>query len=85
MLEKESEPEKLRERDRLVLEAEPETKTPRKRTLKLWEPFYLSLIIYLPQLILNSFLQRDNFRLLITFGSLKIPIKTDIPFSSGNF
>ena len=36
-------------------EAEPETKKPRKKSLRLQEPFYLSLIICLPQLILKSY------------------------------
>ena len=32
-----------RERDEIALEAEPETKKKPRKSLKLWEPFYLSL------------------------------------------
>lgn len=68
----------------MVSEAELETKKPRKKTLKLWKLFYLSLIAFLLQLTLKSFLQRC-IRQQIMFKSLKIPIKIGRPFSSGNF
>ena len=44
-----------RERDRMMAEAEPKTRKRRKRNPRLWEPFYLSLIISLYQLILKSY------------------------------
>lgn len=31
----------LRAGDRMLLEVEPRTKQPRKKSLRLWEPFYL--------------------------------------------
>ena len=43
--------EELRERERMVLKEEPETKKRRKRILRLWEPSYLVLT----QLILKCF------------------------------
>ena len=39
----------------VTLEAESETKKPRNKSLSLQEPFYLSLIISLPWLILKSY------------------------------
>ena len=39
----ESSHEEQRDRDEMALEAEPETKKKPRKSLKLWEPFYLSL------------------------------------------
>ena len=50
-----------KERDKMVAEAEPKTKKPGKKSLELWGPFYLSLIICLPQLILKSCLAEREF------------------------
>ena len=58
---------------------------PRKKILRLREPFYLSLVICLPQLIFKTLLYRGNFRFLIMLGSFKILIEISIPLSSGNF
>ena len=62
-----------------------DTKKPGRSTMKLQKPFYLSLVVYLPQLILKFILQRGNFRLLIMFGSLQIPSEVVVPLSFGNF
>ena len=54
----------------MALEAEPETEKPKKKTRGLWELFYLSLIICLPQLIskyyslVRQFQTPDNIRKL---------------------
>ena len=34
---------------------------------------------------LDFILPRGNFRLLVTFGSLKIPFEIGVPFSFGNY
>ena len=51
-----------RERDKMVLEAEPETKKPRKKSLRLRMPFFLSLTICLPELILKSYFAERQFQ-----------------------
>ena len=43
----ESEHEGLMQRDGMAPQVEPETKKPRKKSLRLREPCYLSLIVYL--------------------------------------
>lgn len=59
----------------MELEVEPETKQSRKKRLGFGESFYLSLIIYLSQLVLNVNLQRGKLKLLVVLGNFKIPIK----------
>lgn len=63
----------------MELEVEPETKQSRKKRLGFWESFYLSLIIYLSQLVLNVNLQRGKLKLLVVLGNFKIPIKIISP------
>lgn len=45
----------------MALETEPETMKPKKKSLELQEPFYLSLIICLLQLILKLYLAERQF------------------------
>lgn len=68
----------------MALKAKPETKEERARNTSLKKPFCLR-IVCLPQLILNFILQRCNFRLLVMFGSLKIPIKINVAISFASF
>ena len=48
----------------MVPEAESETKKPRKKSLRLSEPFHLSLIVCLPQLTLKSYFAERLFSAL---------------------
>lgn len=80
-----------RERNKMVLVAETETKQPRerykmalKRIWRLQKPFF-SLNFCLPQLMLNFYFAKGNFSLLVTFGSFEISIETGIPFSFASF
>lgn len=72
-------------RRKMVPQAKPEVQKLGKQSLQLQKPFYLLLIIFLPWLTLKPFFQRGNFRFLITFRRLKIPIKIGVAFSFGNF
>ena len=47
------------ERDTMVPEAEPETKKPKEKSLRIQEPFYLSLIFCLLQLISKILICRE--------------------------
>ena len=59
-LEVKSDHEKLREREKMVPEAEPETKKQGGESLRLWEPFYVTLNLCLLQLILKfNFAERQ--------------------------
>ena len=53
--------EEPRERLKMGSEMEPETKKPKNKSLKLQEPFYLSLLICLPQLTLRSYFAERQF------------------------
>ena len=50
-----------RERERMTEEADPETKKPREKSLKLWKSLFLLKIIYLTQLILKSYFAERQF------------------------
>ena len=52
------------ERNRIVQVIEYETKKPRKKSLRLLEPFHLSLIVCLPQLTLKSYFVERLFSAL---------------------
>ena len=55
---------------------------PRKKSLKIQNLFLLCLFASVQ---LKTLFQKSNVRLLITFGSLKLPIEIVILFSSGIF
>ena len=50
-----------RERDKMLLETEPETKKPGKANLRFQDSFYLFSIICLPQLILTPYFAKRQF------------------------
>ena len=59
--EAESDQEELRERDNVGPEVEPETKKPKRKSLRLQDPFYLFLSACLPQFILKYYFAERQF------------------------
>lgn len=75
----ESEHKESWERGKMVLKAELEAKSRKNSRIGYWRIGFWSHFIFLnsllPQLILNFFLHKGNFTLLITLGGLKITIE----------
>ena len=85
MLEAESGQEVWTNRDKMVSEKDPKRKKPKKKSLKLWEPLHLSLIIcWLQWVFKYNFAWRQDLALDNVWKPQK-PTKVSIPLNYEHF
>ena len=85
MLEAESGQEAWRRRDKMVSEKDPQRKKPKNKSLRLWEPLHLCLIICLLQWVFESNFAGRQVLAPDNVWKPQKPTQISIPFNYENF